>query len=191
MELASSQELVRSATSSVETIESELARLKALVVGLRHIPEAPSLDEVKPCQPEPLVRSAFNFEQPSADRCITQHKPTLPDPNLLEEIAKTRCSRIKHFGAGLFADPAWDMIIDLAAAHARFKRVTVTSLCIASGVPSTTALRWIGILVEQGFFQREHDSIDKRRVYISLTDKALSKVARYFSSFPSSNVPGI
>jgi len=73
------------------------------------------------------------------------------------------------------------MIIDLAIAKARFARVSVTSLCIASGVPSTTALRWIGLLIDRGFFQREDDATDKRRTFISLTDVGMRKVATYFS----------
>jgi len=36
------------------------------------------------------------------------------------------------------ADPAWDMLLDLTAARAESRAVSVSSLCIAAGVPTTT-----------------------------------------------------
>jgi DNA-binding MarR family transcriptional regulator len=59
--------------------------------------------------------------------------------------------------------------------------VSVTSLCIASGVPPTTALRWIGQMVEAGLFQRVEDDSDRRRAFIALTEKAADAMARYFA----------
>ncbi len=59
-------------------------------------------------------------------------------------IIRQRQLRARFFDGELFADPAWDMLLDLTAARVEARRVSVTSLCIASGVPPTTALRWIG-----------------------------------------------
>ena len=86
------------------------------------------------------------------------------------------------FDADLFADPAWDMLLDLTAAHAEGQQVSVTSLCIAAGVPATTALRWIKQLVETGVFERVADAADKRRAFIALSDKSVDAMARYFAS---------
>ena len=46
--------------------------------------------------------------------------------------------RARFFDGELFADPTWDMLLDLTAARVEHTRVSVTSLCIASGVPPTT-----------------------------------------------------
>ena len=46
------------------------------------------------------------------------------------------------FGEGLFADPAWDIMLDLFAARIEGKDITVSSAGIAACVPPTTALRW-------------------------------------------------
>jgi hypothetical protein len=105
----------------------------------------------------------------------------LPDPKLLETLIGNRLKRREHFGRALVADPAWDMLLDLAVARARFRRVSVSSLCIASGVPSTTALRWIRVLTEEGLIERQDDSQDRRRTFLSLTDKGVEKVASYFA----------
>ncbi|HTN13709.1 MAG TPA: winged helix DNA-binding protein [Sphingomonadaceae bacterium] len=108
-------------------------------------------------------------------------RPALPDPRLVRQIIRQRQLRARFFDADLFADPAWDILLDLTAARAEHKRVSVTSLCIASGVPPTTALRWIGQMTESGLLVRVEDEADRRRAFIALSDKAADGMARYFS----------
>ena len=78
------------------------------------------------------------------------------------------------------------MLLDLTAARVEHTRVSVTSLCIASGVPPTTALRWIGQLTEAGLLQRVEDETDRRRVFISLSDHGAEAMARYFAKLGKS-----
>ena len=99
----------------------------------------------------------------------------------MRQIIRNRQTRGKFFDSELFADPAWDMLLDLTAARAEHLRVSVTSLCIASGVPPTTALRWIGVLSEAGLVKRVEDESDRRRAFIALTDKAADQMAHYFA----------
>ncbi|WP_331851751.1 winged helix DNA-binding protein [Altererythrobacter sp. B11] len=66
------------------------------------------------------------------------------------------------------------------AARGEHKRVSVSSLCLASGVPTTTALRWINEMVAAGWLEREQDEQDRRRAFISLSDRAARAMARYF-----------
>lgn len=108
--------------------------------------------------------------------------PGLPDPRLVRRIIRQRQTRARFFDGALFADPAWDMLLDLTAAHAEHRRVSVTSLCIASGVPTTTALRWVRQMTAAGLFERIKDSTDKRRVFISLSDRARDAMAGYFAA---------
>lgn len=108
-------------------------------------------------------------------------RPALPDARQLRALIRRRQLRARYFDAGLFADPAWDMLLDLAAARGEHKRVSVTSLCIASGVPPTTALRWIGQMIDAGLFLRVCDDSDRRRAFIELTEKAAAGMARYFA----------
>ncbi|MDD3797726.1 MAG: winged helix DNA-binding protein [Novosphingobium sp.] len=105
----------------------------------------------------------------------------LPDPQLVRQVIRQRHLRGRFFDAGLFADPAWDILLDLTAAQAEGKRVSVTSLCIASGVPPTTALRWIAQMTEAGLLERVGDETDRRRAFIVLTGKAADAMARYFA----------
>ena len=92
-----------------------------------------------------------------------------------------RQARAKFFDRELFADPAWDMLLDLTAAQAEDQRVSVTSLCIAAEVPATTALRWIKQLVDTGVFKRVADPTDRRRAFIALSEQSTQAMARYFA----------
>jgi hypothetical protein len=105
----------------------------------------------------------------------------LPDPRLVRRLIAAREARARFFEAGLFADPAWDMLLDLTAAHAEGQRVSVTSLCIAAMVPATTGLRWIKQLVDCGVFERVDDPTDRRRAFIGLSEKSRDAMARYFA----------
>lgn len=104
----------------------------------------------------------------------------LPDPGVVRQIISRRQARAKYFEGELFADPAWDMLLDLTAAEGEHKNVSVTSLCIAAMVPATTALRWIKQLVDCGVFQRKADPSDKRRAFIGLSDQSRAAMSRYF-----------
>ena len=79
------------------------------------------------------------------------------------------------------------MLLDLTASRAEHKRVSVTSLCIAAGVPPTTALRWIGQMQHAGLFERVEDTMDRRRAFIGLTDSAAEAMARYFAAIGELN----
>ena len=112
-------------------------------------------------------------------------RPSLPDPRLVRRIIRQRQLRARFFDGDFFADPAWDILLDLTAARAEDARVSVTSLCIASGVPPTTALRWIAQMVEAGLLERIEDEADRRRSFIALTEKAADAMARYFAELGS------
>jgi hypothetical protein len=136
--------------------------------------------------------SAFRFESPrptftgtdgddGSARLVRASRPALPDPRLVRRIIRQRQLRARFFDGDLFGDPAWDMLLDLTAARAEHTRVSVTSLCIASGVPPTTALRWIGQMTDAGLLERVEDETDRRRAFIALTEKAADGMARYFA----------
>jgi len=95
-----------------------------------------------------------------------------PSPTEIRQFIRARRMRDQFLPADLFADPAWDMILDLLAARLAGQHVSVSSLCIAAAVPPTTALRWIRQLTDRAVFARIADPADGRRVFIELTDHA-------------------
>ncbi len=113
--------------------------------------------------------------------------PTLTDSSATEtarslrEIIRKRQARKQFFPAELFADPAWDIMLDLAAARLEGKQVSVSSLCIAADVPTTTALRWIKGMTDAGMLARRSDPEDGRRSFIDLSDEAAEAMERYIA----------
>jgi hypothetical protein len=99
-----------------------------------------------------------------------------PSHTEFRALIRARRMRDQYLPADLFADPAWDMILDLMAARLAGQRVSVSSLCIAASVPPTTALRWIRQLTDRAIFTRIDDPSDGRRVFIELTDAAAGAV---------------
>jgi DNA-binding MarR family transcriptional regulator len=99
----------------------------------------------------------------------------------VNKIIKARRSRANYFRDDLFADPAWDILLDLARAELEGQRVSVTGLCSAASVPPTTALRWITILLDKGVLARRNDPLDGRRKFVELTASASASMQQYLS----------
>jgi DNA-binding MarR family transcriptional regulator len=103
-------------------------------------------------------------------------------PQEIRAVIRSRRLRAQFFAEELFADPAWDMLLDLYAADLEQRRVSVSSLCIAAAVPPTTALRWIGTLHEEALFERQADPSDRRRAYIALSEKGIEGMRSYIAA---------
>ena len=99
----------------------------------------------------------------------------------VRSVIRARRLRARYFREDLFADPAWDMLLDLLQAEIAQLRVPVSSLCIAAAVPATTALRWLKTMVSQGIFVRRADPHDGRRVFVELAPEASQALRRYFA----------
>ncbi len=102
---------------------------------------------------------------------------------------KARRLRDRFFDPALFADPAWDILLDLAAARLEGRPVSVSSLCIAASVPTTTGLRWIKALVDRGLLERQSDREDARRAFISLAPATARRMEECLVAV--FNVPGL
>jgi DNA-binding MarR family transcriptional regulator len=103
----------------------------------------------------------------------------------VRSVIRARRIRSRYFDEELFADPAWDMLLDLLQAEIAQHRVPVSSLCIAAAVPATTALRWIKTMTDNGLFNRRADPHDGRRVFIELAPAASLAMRRYFAEVGS------
>ncbi|WP_233150975.1 MarR family transcriptional regulator [Sphingomonas mollis] len=111
------------------------------------------------------------------------------DPQIIRQAIRARRLRDSFFGDGLFEDPAWDMLLDLYAAHLEGSRVSVSSLCIAAAVAPTTALRWITRLTEAGLVERLPDPTDRRRAFMTLSGRGLDGMQGYVAAARRAGVP--
>ncbi len=100
----------------------------------------------------------------------------------LRTIIGSRSLRNRHFPSQLFADPAWDILLDLSRARLDNQQVSVSSVCIAASVPMSTALRWVRQMTEAGLLRRWTDPKDRRRDLIALTDTTASQMRDYLAA---------
>lgn len=113
----------------------------------------------------------------------TQPGTTVPEVSAdkVMTVIRARRLRTRYFPDELFADPAWDMMLELFRAELAQQRVAVSSLCLAAAVPATTALRWINTLVQKGMLNRRADPRDGRRVFVELAPETHDAMRRYFA----------
>ena len=119
---------------------------------------------------------ARSIEPPAASAELTE-----VSPDTVRAVIRARRLRSRYFEEDMFADPAWDMLLDLLQAEIAQLRVPVSSLCIAAAVPATTALRWLKSMTQQGIFVRRADPHDGRRVFVELAPQASQSLRRYFA----------
>lgn len=161
-------------TDEIVALQDEVARISRMLARL-------SRDDIQPDHPpSPFIedhvaspRRGFHGEESARSAPVSARDVRL--------VIRQRRLREEMFDAELFADPAWDMMLDLYAAKLERHRVAVSSLCIAAAVPATTALRWIKSLSDQGLFERHDDPHDGRRIFVALSDRATQAMHRYFS----------
>lgn len=101
---------------------------------------------------------------------------------LIEAFIAGRSLRGKFFDGDLLFDPAWSMILDLYRSYLKNERLSVTAVCIGSGVPETTALRYLRELEERGYVERIPDENDRRRIFSKLTKPTFEALTNYFAS---------
>ena len=139
-----------------------------------------------------LSRQTDSIREPllSALRAVDQLTTVPAAPGSVSEadvrtLLGLRRSRERFFDSELFADPAWDILLELYAAALGQRHLSVTSVCLGAAVPSTTALRWIRVLEKKGLIQRRADRLDGRRIFLLLTEAGKDVMDRFFRTVPA------
>jgi hypothetical protein len=148
----------------------EVARLAAVLARLAAAEEAGDVADRRP-----LYDPGFDRGQ-----AVASDPPV--DARAVRQLLRARRLRDGFFGAGLFEDPAWDMLLDLFAAELEGAEVSVSSLCIAAAVAPTTALRWVGRMTDAGLFDRRPDPQDRRRAFVGLSARGSAAMRGYFGA---------
>ena len=118
---------------------------------------------------------------------IQQYSPVYSEDakfyNWLRVSYRDRLYRKNFFKQSyIIGEPCWDMILDLCISEIEGRKISVTSACLASGVPITTALRWISLLERDGVIEKESDSKDRRRTFLRISKAGFESTFRYFKS---------
>lgn len=102
----------------------------------------------------------------------------------VRQTIMARRRREQVLGQDLFADPAWDILLELYAYTLEQRRLTVTDLSLAAAVPVSTALRWLAKLINDGLIIRRGDHRDRRQVWVELTARGRSAMDRIVAEIP-------
>ena len=116
----------------------------------------------------------------AASSFIPVHRNPAALEATIRRVLTIRRMRTRIFNQKIFGEPAWDILLELYAARLGSKREYISSLCIASGAPPTTALRWINSLEECRLIRRHSDPNDGRRSFMELTKNGLGAMERFF-----------
>ena len=164
--------------------EGEAERLARIADELARVTELLSQLVRQEPRADALADRSLGYAAPPADPVSAR-----ADPAEIRRVIRARRARDKVFGARLFEDPAWDILLDLFAAHLEGGDVSVSSLCIAAAVAPTTALRWIGRMTSTGLLVRTQDAADKRRALITLSERGLAGMQRYAATLRQQGLP--
>jgi DNA-binding MarR family transcriptional regulator len=85
------------------------------------------------------------------------------------------------FSAGMFGEPAWELLLNLYVMDIDGPRLTIGALIETAECPQTTALRWLHYLQDQGLIVKQEHPGDARTAFVRLTDKARLALDQYLS----------
>ncbi len=124
------------------------------------------------------------------ERSTPQRQTALPfsqtvSPSALAALASKHFAdrelRKSCINDAFFGEPAWDMLLYLFIKACEDRRAYKTAVTSASGVPHSTALRYLELLERDGIVRVELAEGDKRVQLVSLTPKGSSAMADYLS----------
>ena len=124
-------------------------------------------------------------DQPGSD--VPPRPDYAREAALARGLLRQRRKRETMIGKEHFADPAWDMMLDLFAARVVGEQVAASSLFVAANVPQSTALRRIRHLVDDGLFVASLDPHDGRRTFVRLSDALFERVGAFLHQWLASS----
>ena len=128
-----------------------------------------------------LIELARDLEAPDArPTFLVERGPNLG--RVARAMYRERAERARFFPAGLFAEPAWDILLDLFIASRANELRSVKEVCIASHAPDATALRHVDTLIEHGLVVRTRDTRDNRRKFLALSAEGYRRISRFLAA---------
>jgi FixJ family two-component response regulator len=144
--------------SQLTTLSLEIQRLSSLMDGA-----LPSFGKAPPAA----------VEAAASDEALTAE--------FIRDLLRKESRRRSLLNGRLFGDCTWSVLLDLLAAKLDGCDVSVSSACIASGAPTTTALRLINRLVSEDILLRIPDAHDRRRDFLRLSPDVEAPLLAYLA----------
>lgn len=96
----------------------------------------------------------------------------------IQSVLSVRRGREALFGRYLFADPAWDIILELYAAKLGNRQLSAAELARAIGLPQSVITRWLAVLTNARLVTRDNVEHGSGEGGVRLTEEAAAKFAR-------------
>ena len=154
-------------TNSRSTIAISLRAMGVALISMAEKLGSESEELGQPLQRSPRASSEWLFHH-HREAVIALAKKEFDD----------RARRSRFIEARLLGEPVWDILLYLFPRREAGVVSFTTQVCSASGVPATTGLRYVSILVEQKFLSVSVCPFDARRTEVHLTDTGRSLVLR-------------
>ncbi|MEM1132081.1 MAG: hypothetical protein AAGH53_04025 [Pseudomonadota bacterium] len=107
----------------------------------------------------------------------------LDDIDIAKFIRAMRRKRDDAFSDGYFADPCWDILLELYVSYASGEELSTSYIGYPAHIPLTTGLRQLDILQSDDLIYRRKDSEDARRTIVGLTAKGMARLRELFDTF--------
>lgn len=124
------------------------------------------------------IRNLLSKIQTSLDSAETFDNEIHVNMRKLEILV--RGNRNRHFPAGYFSDPAWDILLDLDKAERENLNFHIANIGHDANIPLTTLLRYLATLEKDGFVTRGSDPTDRRKSLVRLSDKGRELLDKVF-----------
>jgi hypothetical protein len=111
------------------------------------------------------------------------HDTQVDYPRMAERIYRARRDRERVFNDDIFADPAWDLLLDLFVRSSRNEQVSISSACHGASVPEATALRYLKALTEKKYVERISHPNDKRSTTLKMTPLGSGLMIEWLDNF--------
>lgn len=99
-----------------------------------------------------------------------------------EATMRRRILRNQLLGAsGHFGEPAWDMLIDLFIHEAKGQPLSMSALCVTAGIPTSSAMKLIQRMCDDGILERSPDIADGRRSLVNIAPAVAHRLRAYFA----------
>lgn len=96
----------------------------------------------------------------------------------IESILRLRRARAEIFGADLFGDLAWDILLQLFAGRLGGRKLKLRELAIAA--PKSTVARWAAVLEERGLVRCDVDYFNPADLWLELSPEGGAKMDELF-----------
>ena len=148
--------------------------------------------EIKSALNEVMVKlNALEESIPVVEKSGAEEKTTkkLSTGELIEQAKRNLWwSRSKvqamDSGGGLFSDACWIMCLDVYIWNLNQELITISSIAHSSGIPMTTAMRYINVMVEQGHLVKTPNPIDNRMFFVSMSADTIERITNVLIDCP-------